>query len=44
MSDAGTNHLLRAGVIVLAVAGTITVLSVAGMALMHGSMMGGFGC
>lgn len=44
MSDTGTNPVLRAAVIVLAVVGAITVLSVAGMALTHGSMMGGFGC
>jgi hypothetical protein len=44
VSDIGANPVLRAAIIVLAVVGAISVLSVAGMALMHGSMMGGFGC
>jgi hypothetical protein len=44
MSDSNTNPALRILVIVLAVIGGIAVLAVAGMALMHGSMMRGFGC
>lgn len=44
MSEANTNPMLRVVVIVLAVIGAIAVLAVAGMALMHGSTMGGFGC
>jgi hypothetical protein len=49
MSESNNNPALRIGVIVLAVIGGLAVLSVAGMALMHfsmmgGSMMRGFGC
>ena len=35
---------LRIAVIVLAVIGGVSMLSAAGMAVMHGSMMTGIGC
>lgn len=45
MSEAVKNPVLRSVVVVLAVIGGIAVLAVAGMALMHGSMIGGgVGC
>ncbi len=49
MTESNKHPALRMGVIVLAVIGGLAVLAVAGMALMHfsmmgGSMMRGFGC
>jgi hypothetical protein len=49
MTESNNHPALRVGVIVLAVIGGVTMLTVAGMALMHfsmmgGSMMGGIGC
>ncbi|MEO7243744.1 MAG: hypothetical protein ABIX12_01140 [Rubrivivax sp.] len=45
MSEAATHPGLRIVVVVLAVIGGLAVLAVAGMALMHVSMMGGgVGC
>jgi hypothetical protein len=45
MSEPTSRSALHVGVIVLAVIGAIALLAVAGMALMHGSMMSGsFGC
>ena len=44
MSESVSHSALRIGVIVLSGIGAIAVLLVAGMAVMHGSMMGGFAC
>lgn len=44
MSDATKDTAMKVVVIVLAVIGGITVLSLIGMALMHAGMMGGLGC
>ena len=49
MNESDNHSALQLGVIVLAVIGGLSVLVVAGMALMHFSMMGGsmlrgFGC
>lgn len=45
MSDSTSHPALRIVVIVLAGIGASALLAFAGMALMHGSMMGGsFGC
>jgi hypothetical protein len=49
MTELNNHPALRIGVIVLAVIGGLAMLAVAGMALMHFSMMGssmmrGFGC
>lgn len=41
MSEAAANPVMRIAVIVLSVFGGAAVLAVAGMALMHVSMMGG---
>jgi len=41
MSESTTHLTLRIVVIVLAVIGAIALLAIAGMAVMHGSMMGG---
>ncbi len=43
MSEVAANPAFRIVVIVLAVIGGLAVLATAGMALMHGSMMGGGG-
>lgn len=45
MNESPSNPALRVVVIVLAGIGALALLAVAGMAMMHGSMMGGsFGC
>lgn len=43
MTDGKDNSMLKIVVIVLAVIGGLTLLGVGGMALMHGTMMGGMG-
>lgn len=44
MSEPRASPAFRVGVIVLAVIGTLTVVGAAGMALMHTSLMSGWGC